>query len=94
MAGAPFNSLVQGALSVGEGVFKDKKFERFLTYFYDSKGQAEERKTLETYKSMLKSKKAGGGTNFVCVFDYILRFIKEKKKYNSKNLTVIFFTDG
>jgi len=43
---------------------------------------------------MLNTKKAGGGTNFVCVFDFIMKYVKNKKKYNTKNLTVIFFTDG
>lgn len=94
MAGSAFKALLEGAETVGKSVYADKKFKTFACYFFDNRGQAEERGDFERYKQMLAGKKAGGGTNFVCVFDFIEKYVKNKKKYNTKNLTVIFFTDG
>ena len=77
---------------VGQSVYDQDEFQHFITILYDEKTTVTTATKFTEYENQIKSFKAGGSTNFVAVFQYIERLVKQNQSMT--DISIIFFTDG
>ena len=83
MSGAPFNALKEAVKPVGENILsleqQQRPFEDYISIFYDDKVQMETFQSVQDYQGYLNRASIGGSTNFVAVFETILRLVSHKQ---------------
>lgn len=77
---------------VGQSVYDQDEFQHFITILYDEKTTVTTATKFTEYENQIKAFKAGGSTNFVAVFQYIERLVKQNQSMT--DISIIFFTDG
>ena len=77
---------------VGQSVYDQDEFQHFITILYDEKTTVTTATKFTEDENQIKSFKAGGSTNFVAVFQYIERLVKQNQSMT--DISIIFFTDG
>ena len=87
-------ALQQGCIQIGERFFQGKKrpYERFYTIEYNADLKETVVDNKEQYMQAIQQAKAGGGTNFMIVFQRIMEILEQFP--NTKEVVVIFITDG
>ena len=77
MAGAPTNALKVGALQIGQRFYdaETKPFQNFITLLYNHEVRAIEEEEKSDYEMHVNLIKAGGGTTFMNVFNYINKWL-------------------
>ena len=73
MSGAPIEALRIGATLIGQRFFEadQRPFEQFITMEYNSDVTTYRADNFEEYKGQINGLRAGGGTNFMNVFERI-----------------------
>jgi uncharacterized protein with von Willebrand factor type A (vWA) domain len=96
MSGIPIKAAIDGALKLAETIYEGNYFEQFIALFYESKITEYNCKTYEEFKNKVGREYASGGTNFICVFDYITNLVRKNlgTKTAIHEISIIFFTDG
>ena len=94
MSGAPIEALKLGSNIIGDKYYNAevRPFEKFITMTYNSYVDSFECGDFHSYKQMINEIRAGGGTNFMFVFEKIMTVLEENP--NTEELVVIFITDG
>jgi uncharacterized protein with von Willebrand factor type A (vWA) domain len=96
MSGIPIKAAIDGALKLAETIYEGNYFEQFIALFYESEITEYNCKTYEEFKNKVGREYSSGGTNFICVFDYITNLVRKNlgTKTEVHEISIIFFTDG
>jgi uncharacterized protein with von Willebrand factor type A (vWA) domain len=94
MSGSPIEALKLGAKLIGDKYFdaEERPFEQFHTYLYNNECETLNFNDKASFNARISNIRAGGGTNFMSVFQKIEILLANNP--NLEELTVMFITDG